>query len=271
MIHHTYNPSEDLKPFVKSYWTLESSAQHPSEKQVIVPDGCVEMIFHYGDPYKQYLENGDSLIQPLCFVIGQLTRPLEIEPTGTIGIFSVRFHPNGFMPLTALPLQTFENTAVPLNLIFEEEGKLLVEKMQTATSTADRILIIEEFLQTRLTSTSTVDRTVKSAVDTLLTANGQLSVEKLSDSTQINRRQLERKFAKLIGLSPKQLAKTIRLQATLKQLLDNQDLTLTTLAHENDYFDQSHFIKDFKDLTGLTPKEFYGSQFKMTTLFFDNN
>ena len=101
-----------------------------------------------------------------------------------------------------------------------------------------------------------------------MTANGQLSVDELSKQTNINRRQLERKFSSAIGLSPKQLSKTIRLQATLKMLLSKKFTSLTALAYENEYYDQAHFIKDFKELTGFTPKEFYGNKLKMSLLFY---
>ena len=82
-----------------------------------------------------------------------------------------------------------------------------------------------------------------------------------------NRRQLERKFYLEIGLSPKQLSKMIRLQAAMKMLLNQEITSLTSLAHENDYYDQSHFIKNFRELVGVTPKEFYGNNLKMTSLF----
>jgi AraC-like DNA-binding protein len=80
---------------------------------------------------------------------------------------------------------------------------------------------------------------------------------------------LSRKFSSSIGISPKQLAKIIRLQATLKTLLNKDVSKLTDLAYENEYFDQAHFIKDFKEFTGLTPKAFYSDSLKMS-LIFDN-
>jgi AraC-like DNA-binding protein len=78
---------------------------------------------------------------------------------------------------------------------------------------------------------------------------------------------LARKFSSAIGLSPKQLAKTIRIQTTLKKLLNEEITSLTDLAYENEYFDQAHFIKDFKEFTGLTPKEFFGDDLKMSLIF----
>lgn len=267
MHYQTFEPNQNLAKLVKCYWTLESPKEEVPEKQTIVPDGCMEMVFHYGDLYKQYIENGSSIIQPKCFVIGQLTRPLEIEPTGVTGIFSVRFHPNGFLPFATIPIKEMENTAVTLEKLFGKYGKEIEQKILKANTTLERIKLIEIFLFFRLTDTETIDRIVKSTVETILTANGQLSIDELSKQTNINRRQLERKFSSAIGLSPKQLSKTIRLQATLKMLLNKKFTSLTALAYENEYYDQAHFIKDFKELTGFTPKEFYGNSLKMTSFF----
>lgn len=267
MNYQSFEPDQDLAAFVKCYWTLESPKAETPEKQTIVSDGCMEMIFHYGDLYKQYTGSGHSITQPRCFLIGQLTRPLEIEPTGETGIFSIRFHPGGFLPFATIPIKEMENTAVSLEKLFGKDGLEIEQKILTADSTPDRIKLIETFLINRLTDIETLDRIVKSAVETILTANGQLSVDELSKQTDINRRQLERKFLSAIGLSPKQLSKTIRLQAALKMLLNNNFKNFTTLAHENEYYDQAHFIKDFKEFTGFTPKEFYGKSLKMTSFF----
>jgi len=267
MNYQTFEPKNDLLTLIKCYWTLENPKEETPEKQTIVPDGCMEMIFHYGDLYRQYTENGNSIIQPRCFVIGQLTRPLEIEPTGETGIFSVRFHPNGFLPFATIPIKEMENTAISLEKLFGKDGQEIEQKILKTNTTSDRIKLIETFLLSQLTDIETVDRIVKSTVDTILTANGQLSVYELSKQTNINRRQLERKFSSAIGLSPKQLSKTIRLQATLKMLLNKKFTSLTALAYQGEYYDQAHFIKDFKELTGLTPKEFYGDNLKMTSLF----
>jgi len=230
MNYQTLEPSIDLNTLIKCYWTLENPKEEINEKQTIVPDGCMEMIFHYGDLYRQHTGNGNSIIQPRCFVIGQLTRPLTIEPTGETGIFSVRFHPNGFLPFATIPIKQMENTAVSLEELFGKDGGQIEQQILRANSNADRIKLIEEFLLSRLTDSETVDRIVKSTVDTILTANGQLSVEELSKQTNINRRQLERKFSLAIGLSPKQLSKTIRLQATLNMLLNKKFTSLTALA-----------------------------------------
>ncbi len=268
MNYQTFEPDQDLTAFIKCYWTLDSPKEETPEKQTIVPDGCMEMIFHYGDPYKQYLDNGNSIIQPRCFVIGQLTRPLEIEPTGETRIFSVRFHPEGFLPFTTVPIKEMENTAVSLEKLFGKAGQEIGQQVLNANSTLERIKLIEIFLLDRLTDIETVDRIVKSTVETIITANGQLSVDELSRLNKVNRKQLLRKFSSAIGLSPKQLSRTMRLQAALKMLLNDQFSNLAELAYENEYYDQAHFIKEFKEFTGVTPKEFYGTHLKMSSLFY---
>lgn len=267
MDYKTINPGPDLTPFVRCYWTLDAPNEPNPQKQRILPDGCMEMIFHYGDLYKQYMEDGSSTVQPKCFVFGQLTRPLYIQPTGKTGIFAVRFNPDGFAPFIALSPDAIENRAVTLTELFGKDGAQLENDILAASTTADRVKIIETFLGGRATSVGSIDRVIQSTITTMVTLNGQLSVSDISKELNVNRRQLERRFAAVIGLSPKQLSKIIRLQAALKMLMSDKLESLTNIAYEGNYYDQAHFIKDFKEFTGVSPKKFYSGGFKMSALF----
>ncbi|TAE34329.1 MAG: AraC family transcriptional regulator [Candidatus Kapaibacterium sp.] len=262
-----FEPSHELKEFVWCYWNLEADKDTTPVKNTIVPDGTMKLIFHYGDTYRHHPKSGESIVLPQYFLIGQLTQPYIVEPLGVTGSFIVRFHPNGFLPFTTKPIKDMENAAVPIAALFGNEGAEIGEKILSAIDTAERIRLIEAFLLKRLTDKTTIDFVVKSTVETILTANGKFAVNELSEQNNINRRQLVRKFSSVIGLSPKQLSKTIRLQATLKTLLTKEVTTLTDVAYENEYFDQAHFIKEFKEFTGLTPKEFYGDDLKMSLIF----
>ena len=263
----TYEPNIELTEFVKRYWTLDGEKENIPLMNTIVPDGTMKLIFHYGDTYKHHSQNGEITILPKCFLIGQLTKPYVIEPTGVTGSFVVQFKPSGFLPFTSIPIKEMENTAVPLNKLFGEDGLKLGNNILNANSASERIQIIETFLFKELADKKTIDNVVKSTVETIFNGNGQFSVNEFSMNNNINRRQLTRKFSSAIGLSPKQLAKTTRIQTTLKVLLNEEITSLTDLAYENEYFDQAHFIKEFKEFTGLTPKEFFGESLKMSLIF----
>lgn len=262
-----FSPSEDLQACVMSYWTLEFPREDTPRMNTIIPDGTMKLIFHYGDRYWHHPEHGDSFLQPRCFLIGQLTRPYVVEPDGDTGTFVVRFHPNGFLPFAMIPIKEMENTPVALKQLFGKEGQELEQQMLNAHTTDERINIIEAFLLNRLADTKTIDNIVQSTIDTILNLNGHISVTELSQKNDIHRRQLTRKFSSAIGLSPKQLSKTIRLQAVLKALLSQKASKLTDLAYDNEFYDQSHFIKDFREFTGHSPKEFYGEDLQMSMIF----
>jgi AraC-like DNA-binding protein len=270
MNYSTYKPSESISHFVKCYWTLDANEEKPPQKQRIIPDGCMEMIFHYGDLFKQYAQNGEPIIQPTCFVFGQITEPLDIEPTGKTGIFAVRFFPDGFVPFATVPIQAMENRAVSLPDLFGHDGLQLANQVLSASTVEDRITQVEAFLLQRLLLAESIQKVVQTSIEALLTENGQLSVDDLATQLGVNRRKLERKFATTIGLSPKQLFKIIRLQAALKMLVNKEATNLTTIAIEGEYYDQSHFNKDFKEFTGVSPKQFYANNLKMASLFSSN-
>lgn len=269
MNHQEFQPHQDLAAFVKCYWILEIPKENTPKKNTIVPDGCIKMIFHYGDLYKHHSPNGEIIRLPRSFVIGQLTQPYIVEPEGETATFFVCFHPNGFLPFAKMPIKSMENKAVPFEELFGQDGQKIAETLLAAESTDERIRVIEAFLLNKLASESAIDHIVESTVTTILTANGQLSIDVLSQQNQTSRRQLSRKFSSNIGLSPKQLSKIIRLQTALKMLLTEDISSLTNLAYANEYYDQAHFIREFKEFTGLTPKEFYGDDLKMS-LIFDN-
>jgi AraC-like DNA-binding protein len=267
MDYSEYDVAEELQPFVKCFWSLEAPAAIVAQKQRIVPDGCMEMIFHYGDLYEQFDEDGTIITQPRCFVFGQITKPLEIAPAGVSGIIAARFHPDGFLPFSNISVQQMENKAIALNTIFGLTNNSFEQVVLQAATNEERIQLIESFLINKLQTAEVRNRITQLGIDALLQSNGQMNVQELVATLQINRRQLERKFSSAIGLSPKQLSKMIRLQNTFRMMGQKQFTSLTSLAYENGYYDQAHFIKEFKEFTGVSPKEFYAAHLKLSSLF----
>jgi AraC-like DNA-binding protein len=256
MDYQTFKPHPDLKTIVKCYWTLEVPEQKDVQRQLILPDGCVDMCFILGDDIKRYTSNDDYIIQPRQMLLGQITEQFYIEPTGYVNTFAIRFYPYGFANFVNVPLNELVNKETPLTELFgDKKTEPLSRKIIQAKTTDERIDIAEKFLVDILNDKVTIDNIVKSTIDTMLLSKGRKPlISILNDATK--RRQLERNFIKQIGLSPKQLSKVIRLQTTLHMLLSQKTKTLIDIAYENEYYDQAHFIKDFKEFTGITPKEF---------------
>ena len=98
-------------------------------------------------------------------------------------------------------------------------------------------------------------------------SRGLIDVSSLSEQMNINRRSIERRFASVIGMSPKQLSRVVRLQSTIRILEQKNFTNLTALAYENGYYDQAHFIKDFKEFTGMSPKTFYAENLRLAAVF----
>ncbi len=267
MNYQVYTPAPELQSLVKCFWTLEEDRRDPPVKQRVVPDGCMEMIFHYGDPFRQYFENGESLLQPRSFVFGQIKSYIEIAPTGISGIIAARFLPDGLTPFLEIPVAVLENRAVSIAEVFGDKGEELEKKIITATTTLARIKHIETFLVSRWREPNTIDVIIKNCVDIIMRSQGQVPLTELAEMMSINRRNMERKFASLIGLSPKQLARVVRLQTTIKMLEQKHFTSLTSLAYENGYYDQAHFIKDFKEFTRISPKSFFAENMKLAALF----
>jgi len=269
MNYQTYKPHKDLAFLVKFYWTLEVPFDPQNKKQKIVPDGCIEMTFNFGDKIKRYTSETDFILHPNAMVMGQRTKSYYILPTGDVDTFAICFYPIGFVNFVKTPLDELVDKETPIAALFgQAEANALEEQMIQAIDSLQRITIIEAFLLKKMNEKHTISHIVESTVDVLLKTNGTIPIHTILKDDLSKRRQLERHFKKQIGISPKQLGKVIRLQASLNLLLNKKSETLTDIAYENEYFDQNHFIKDFKELVGVTPKEFVGNEHMVLSALF---
>lgn len=257
MNYQTFTPHPDLAAIVKCHWILEVPGDMEAPKQRVIPDGCIEMCFILGDDIKRFTSETDFIIQPRAMVLGQITKPYYVQPTGTVNSFAVRFYPYGFANFIDRPIHELADKETALTSLFEESvAKELEQKIIEASSTESRIEAVESFLLARLSDQSVVDNIVKSTIDDLVRTGGGESISSILKDDPSKRRSLERKFSKQVGISPKQLGKVIRLQAALKRILNNGGEKLAQIAYEAEYYDQAHFNKDFKEFTGTNPGEY---------------
>jgi len=270
MNYESFDPHPNLSAVVKCHWILEVPSDLLAPKQRIIPDGCIEMYFILGDDVRRYISENDFIIQPRAMVFGQITKPYFVQPAGYVNTFAVRFYPYGFANFVDTPIQTLADNETPLAALFgNDTANDLVQGIVGAPSTQARIAIVEDFLMGKLTTQSTIDSIVKSTIETLLSTKGSVPINNILKGELSKRRNLERKFSKQVGISPKQLGKIIRLQAALKSLLNNEAESLTQIAYESEYYDQAHFIKDFREFTGINPKEYLSNdQMMLSSLIY---
>lgn len=178
------------------------------------------MAFILGDDIKRFTSEDEFILQPRAMVLGQTMEPFYIQPVGYVNTFAVSFYPYGFANFVFEPLRTLINKETPLNVLFGDVvATELEQKIRKVKDTKERIEIIETFLFDKLKDQVIVHNIVKNTIDTLLLSKGNVRINKILKEDLHKRRQLERKFLEQIGISPKQLAKVIRLQSALKILL----------------------------------------------------
>jgi AraC-like DNA-binding protein len=267
MEYRVYEPSPALVKQVKTYWSLDSEPEHEPQRERIFPDGCIELIFNHGDRFKKYDNEADFHIQPLSFIHGQLKHYFELEPTGRVGIFSARFHPAGLQPFIDFDVDTFTGSTLTVAEVWGEEGNMLEAEIRSCATHEERVTKLEGFLLSKRQVLKVDNAPVEYCVDAMLSSVGDVSIEKLAEELNISKRQLERRFTAAVGISPKLLARIIRFQNIL-QLIENKEFkSFTTVAYDGGFYDQAHFIKDFKDFTGLNPKQYFSENLEMVKHF----
>jgi len=129
-----------------------------------------------------------------------------------------------------------------------------MEQVRSATSHQERLHFVEHVLLARLEEYRRHDTVVDAAIKLCRTRRGRLTVKELSDSVQLSKKQLERRFLASVGTTPKTFCRVSRFLDVCHHLQTYRNRTLTELTHECGYFDQAHFIKEF---SGFTPKQFF--------------
>lgn len=269
MEHHTYEPSPALESVVKSYWTLSVPKEVPKGRQQILSDGCMDLIFNLGDDVYRILPDESKVAQPSVFILGQITKSMWVEPTGLVETFAARFHPGGFSYFTKVPMKDLADKDTDLRDLFDPQRVDQLEATIRQTSDVQaRMAAVDAFLIDCLESNLNVSDLVTSMIDKIMLTDGNLQIKNELKANPSQRRTLERLFAKQVGTSPKQLCRAIRLQKTLKSMID-ANKNLTDIGYDSEFYDQAHFIKDFKGITGVTPKQFFDNEdFRLSTLLY---
>ncbi len=257
MLYQVFQPHPLLTPYVRFFWSLEADVA-PGEAFVhrSMADGCVEMVFHYRSAFDEITANERIEASPLASLQAQSTRPRRFVTGQSFGIFGIYLYPFAIPRLFAYPASDFSNISPDLGSIFGTEAALLDEQMLSAPNNLSRVGVANDFLLSKLRTSRRELSTVHLAVHSVIDAKGNISVADLAGEHSLSTRQFERKFKEFAGLSPKLYSRIVRFQAATQFKL-NGERDLTKIAYESGYYDQSHFINDFREFSGYTPKEYF--------------
>lgn len=248
-------PSLALAQYLECFWFASDTSNfsaNTSEK--ILPDGCVEWVFHLGASFQRWTAREEWETQPRSFVVGELTRFLLVRPTGHSFIMGVRFRPGGAYRFLRLPLDELTNRNVSTDDLWGFEGRQLEEAVNEARGNAERQSVVEEFLLRQLSTTISRPR-FELAVEEIIHSRGQLRVSEVASRIGLSPRQLEREFRSCAGLAPKAFARIIRFQNLLRLVGEGTLREWTSLALEGGYADQPHMVREFRDIAGQSPSE----------------
>lgn len=256
MRYAEFPPSKALAPWVKCFWLLEDSPAPEAPVEAIVPDGCPEIIVHYGDRFTEDAA-ASRIIQADVIVAGQLTRPLMLRPTGRVGMVAARFRSGGLFPILGIPMHELVDRRVPLEAIWND-ASTLPARIAEARSDRERVNQFATFLESKLAEQSAWDAVVQHNVHAILDSGGQVSPDQLAQRAGLTARQLERRFQVAVGVSPKFLCRIVRFRAVFDCL--RSPAPWSSIALDCGFFDQSHLIRDFKQFAGQSPTAFLAAQ-----------
>ncbi len=263
-------PGEKLRPYVKCYFIFESDAKTDIE-DIVFPNGFMEVMFNLGEGIWRSSSDGKFYTTPPVELWGQLTKPLAIQAKGKNVMLGIRFFAHSAAYFLSEEVSEFNNQIADFRDVLGSPVRTLYDQLLHSLP-HQRIKLIEHFLFTQLVRNERkIDRInmVGNMVNDMSKTIFADSMGSIASKYNISPRYLQKLFLQYTGVAPKLHGKIHRFQLSLK-LVSKKELPLTSIAYECGYFDQSHFIREFKSFTGFTPSAFSPETFPVTQAFANN-
>jgi AraC-like DNA-binding protein len=243
-------PTGQLRPYIKAFTIIECNDER---QNAILPDTCIVMALRLRG--KVIVPGHSNAILPLSTISGIRKNNRLIHYSKNAANLLIHFKEGAAAAFFKTPLHELANTNTSLDLLLPHSSvNELEQRLAEADNYKQQIVIVEEFLLSLL-KPFTTDKIVSYAIKTIHEATGTLNVTELAKSLFVSQDVFEKRFRRIVGTTPKQYSKIVRMQHAIKTY--NSSKKLTGLAYSGGYFDQSHFIKDFKAFTGQTPHQFF--------------
>jgi len=248
-----HTPTELLRPFIKTYITIESQGELTNN---VLPDTSPVLAFRYKGKL-HYVEGDIKIDLPPSSISGLRKSRRSFNYLKDTGNILVIFKEAGASAFFKEPLHELFGESVSLNnFISRQKLSIIEEQLYEAANNARRIDLIEKFLLVKLYNYQP-DKLISTAIEKIHSAKGFIKIKQLADLLYISQDAFEKRFRKIVGTSPKQFSAIVRMKSIID--IGQQKHTFTEIAYDAGYFDQAHFNKDFKLFTGLAPTDFFKS------------
>jgi len=268
MKYYNIEPSMPLKPYVRFFWVLEHELG-PGEQSYIyrsIADSCVEIVFHYQGSFDEIITEGQA--HNWQSVINfQSNHYSRFETKQSFGIFGAYLYPFAVPYFFKVPSDETSNEVLDLGNFLGRDGSELEEKIMIAPDNRKRVEILTAYLEARLNNQPLPDNNIIASIKHVIHSKEPGSVIQLADKFNLSVRQFDRKFKQYAGFSPKTYLRLTRLHNAIQRSGTNK--SLTQLALECGYYDQSHFVHDLKMFTGYKPSFYFsgnaeGTEYRFT-------
>ena len=222
----------------------------------LLPVNNIDIVLNFSAP-TVYKYDGVKTTVPRFSFNGIRNQYCTLRQTGPVHSIGISFLPHGLYPLLKIPLSEFEDKTVDLQTAISEFSSKLEIELYPVKKTIETLAILEDCLVEFINPELILDTSLQNLFRML--ASG---LENNSDLTTfcehhgIHQKKLERIFNQYVGVSPKRFFRISRFNSMVNQIIDKKYDDFTTLAHARSFYDQSHFIKEFKRFSGSSPSLF---------------
>ena len=252
-------PEKQLTPYVAFIWVFESSFGVPlADSRIIVPDGRAKIIV----PYRNALcaAVNTRLLnakEHQIFLVGIQSNPTTITSTATdTGTIGMELTPKGLYHLFHLSMHEITNRMVSFEALFGPQGARLQQRVGDAEDPKEKIVLLQAALTHVLQKNEKEYALLDHTLDILTQTHGMIRVQELADHLGYTKRYVDLLFKEHVGVSPKSLASILRFQEVYQGWMQQKSPTFFRNHWPDYYYDQSHFIKEFKRFTGFTPQQY---------------
>lgn len=251
-------PAAPLDRYVESIWYARGTV--PYQRERIAPTGSSVAVFVLGDPILETPDDGAgrTMTADRGFLTGPHDRPTINEPAGETFAVGIVATPVGCMAIFDIDPSAVRGRVVDLESVWKPATSLRAQLM-AMPGHSPMLNLLEAFLSmASVDKTSSFDRC--EAAVALLEADPTRPIRDIAAELRVSHGHLDHEFTKVVGLSPRSLARLLRMRRLLAELDVNSPIDWGAVAAEHGWFDQPHLIRDFKRHTGVTPSQYVAAQ-----------